>query len=141
MKNFVILLPALAVLLFGCEKSTTTPEKKPSSATNPDKMPRSSNAMVAEDMPVPSPTTPPTAPVVPVPESDEDRRITMDIQDKLQQDATLSAASQGIQITTKDGTVTLSGQVASEVDKSSIEMAVGSVNGVRQVSNRLIVKS
>ncbi len=40
-----------------------------------------------------------------------------------------------------DGIVTLSGQVPSEQDKSSIEMTVNSVNGVKRVYNSLTVKS
>lgn len=67
--------------------------------------------------------------------SSNDLAITARVQEKLNSDSQLKGS--GIIVETKDGEVTLKGFVNSHADHTRAAMLAGSVDGVRQVDNRL----
>jgi osmotically-inducible protein OsmY len=68
-----------------------------------------------------------------------DETLTQNVQAKLKSDASLATAP--ISVSTKDGAVTLSGEVNSAVSKNRAEELAKSVEGVKTVTNNLTVKT
>ncbi len=69
----------------------------------------------------------------------EDVAIQTAIDKKISDDPTLS--SLGVTATVLDGKVTLTGTVKSEALKSQAERIIGSIKGVKQVDNQIVVMS
>ena len=67
-----------------------------------------------------------------------DETLTQNVRAKLNADPPL--ASQAINVTAKDGVVTLAGTVNSDLDKSRAEQLARSVEGVKSVNNNLTPK-
>jgi osmotically-inducible protein OsmY len=70
-----------------------------------------------------------------------DRNTMNKIRAALMQDSTLKASTSSIRIAVNNGSVVLSGTVASNDEKSRIEDLVEGVDGVSDVDNQLIVQS
>lgn len=72
-------------------------------------------------------------------DSKPDAWITMKVKSKLA--AGKDASAMKTNVDTKDGIVTLNGEVSSEAEKELAEEYAREVEGVREVDNRLVVKS
>ena len=68
-----------------------------------------------------------------------DDKITIQIRTALKNDTTLSPEAKNVQVIVSGGTVTLTGTVPTNADKSKIESIATRTTGVKNVSNRLIV--
>lgn len=66
-----------------------------------------------------------------------DRLLLQRIQDKIRNDPSLSDNAKHINITVRDGNVTLQGLVDSDDERNRIGDMVRTTNGVRQMDNRL----
>ena len=67
-----------------------------------------------------------------------DESLTQNVQAKLKADSALAAAH--VVVNTTNGTVTLTGEVNSEGDKSRAEQLAKGVEGVKAVTNSLVIK-
>jgi osmotically-inducible protein OsmY len=73
-------------------------------------------------------------------EAEGDRAISLEVQRKLNEKATLSAAAKNVRITTVNGVVTLRGTVENNDEKAQVEELVKSLRGVTKVDNQLEIK-
>lgn len=69
-----------------------------------------------------------------------DDALIIKVRNALQADGSLSPQVRNIQIAADSGKVTLIGTVANQTEKSKVEADVKAVNGVKSVSNNLVVK-
>jgi hyperosmotically inducible protein len=69
----------------------------------------------------------------------EDSTLTASVKTKLAADARTSAT--GVDVTTKDGVVTLTGSVGSAAEKAQAETIAKGVEGVKSVTNNLTVQA
>ena len=67
-----------------------------------------------------------------------DEALTQNVQAKLKADSTLATAP--ITVSTANGVVTLAGEVSSDANKSRAEQIAHGVEGVKSVTNSIIVK-
>jgi hyperosmotically inducible protein len=72
-------------------------------------------------------------------ESEVDRNLTQIVRSALRNDTTLSTNAEKITVSTKDGTVTLRGVVASAAEKQSIVATVEKLAGVKECDDQLEV--
>ncbi|HXG92838.1 MAG TPA: BON domain-containing protein [Blastocatellia bacterium] len=70
----------------------------------------------------------------------DDAAITKEVKDKLAADATTKPVSTSINVESKEGVVTLSGDVDSDAQKSTAAQVAKSVEGVKSVNDNLKVK-
>jgi hyperosmotically inducible periplasmic protein len=68
-----------------------------------------------------------------------DRELTQQIRKSIVSDKSLSSQAHNVKILTKDGTVTLKGQVKTDDEKKAIEDKAASVAGTGKVSSELTV--
>jgi len=73
--------------------------------------------------------------------NEDERRITHEIHQAILDDPSLSAAAQDIQVTIKDGVVTLRGPVQSRQEKAQVAAAAQRVSGITRIDNRLDIVS
>ena len=69
--------------------------------------------------------------------SAEDVRITQSVRQALTSSDTLSVDARNVKIITRDGVVTLRGQVKNEAEKSAVAMAAKRTAGVKRVDDQL----
>jgi osmotically-inducible protein OsmY len=79
------------------------------------------------------------APLTPMDQgtSAADVRITKAVRETLTSDETLSIDAQNVKIITRDGVVTLRGQVKSSAEKTAVAMAAKRTAGVKRVEDQL----
>jgi hypothetical protein len=73
--------------------------------------------------------------------SEADRALAQSVQTALRQNSALAPAAENIQVSARNGEVTLSGSVNNEQEKASLGSAAGQVAGVSKVNNQIEVSS
>lgn len=81
--------------------------------------------------------TPPTASSAT--QDKADRQLTRDIRKAIVSDKTLSMQAHNVKILTKDGTVTLKGQVKTDDEKKAVEDKAAGIAGAGKVTSELTV--
>ncbi len=71
--------------------------------------------------------------------SQADWKITGNVKKKLMGDSSLSSSARMVSVTTNNGVVTLTGNVASRDESRKVVSLVESVDGVKNVDNQLVV--
>lgn len=108
-------------------RPTTTPTPRPPDTT----IPRPSDT-------IPNPPKPPVTSTE-KPSSELDADLTRRVREALMDDTTLPAAAKNVIVAATNGTVVLTGEVATPEEKIRVESIVTAVTGVRTVDNRLVV--
>lgn len=70
----------------------------------------------------------------------DDVKLAAAVRRAIMKDSSLSTAAHNVKVMAANGTVTLRGSVKSDDEKSKVETAARSVDGVQQVENNLDVK-
>jgi hypothetical protein len=73
-------------------------------------------------------------------QKESDLQSEAKVRASIQNDRTLSDEAKKVQVTAKDGIITLSGQVPSQSDKSMLESKAATIVGASKVSNEIEVQ-